>query len=354
MATFDKRKGKRGTTWQAKVRLLGQAASKTFPRLSDARDWAEQAEREIRSGRFDHLREAERHTVSDLLKRYRRGLEADAPEKLSVRRGHLDWWEKEFGTIRLHNLTPARIAEARDRLAQETTRLKKKRSAGHTNRHLATLSAALSMSVKEWGWLGEHPMIGKVSRKTEPQGRVRFLSENERKALLDACRDNDQPALYPIVVLALATGMRQGEILSMTWDAVDLQRGRITLEHTKNKDRRGVPLTGHALAVMENYSKVRRIDTRDVFPDMDGHLGPFRKAWDGAVRAAGLVDFRFHDLRHSAASELAMNGATPGEIAAVLGHKTLAMVKRYAHLSDTHVAGVVERMNEKIFKGAAK
>ncbi len=87
---------------------------------------------------------------------------------------------------------------------------------------------------------------------------------------------------------------------------------------------------------------------------MDGHRGPFRKAWDEAVKNAEIEDFKFHDLRHSAASYLAMNGATPGEIAAVLGHKTLAMVKRYAHLSDSHVAGVVERMNEKIFPGTEK
>ena len=154
------------------------------------------------------------------------------------------------------------------------------------------------------------------------------------------------------VVLALATGARRGEILGLRWKDVDFKRNRIVLEHTKNHERRALPLSRHALAVLDTLkrSPVRRIDTDLVFPK-DGSDKPadLRYHWRRALEQAGITDFRFHDLRHSAASYLAMDGASLAEIAEVLGHKTLAMVKRYSHLSEQHTRGVVERMNLRIF-----
>jgi integrase len=101
---------------------------------------------------------------------------------------------------------------------------------------------------------------------------------------------------------------------------------------------------------MRQHAKVRLLDTTLVFPDATGKraLG-IREAFEGAVERAGIADFRFHDLRHTAASYLAMSGANLAEIAEVLGHKPLAMVKRYAHLSEAHTRGVVERMNRAVF-----
>jgi len=124
------------------------------------------------------------------------------------------------------------------------------------------------------------------------------------------------------------------------------------LNRTKNDERRALSLAGPARTLLRARSKVRRIDTDLVFPHPTTRR-PFdyAKLFKAAVASAGIKNFRFHDLRHTAASYLAMNGATTPEIAAVLGHKTLAMVKRYAHLSDQHVAGVVERMTDKVFGG---
>ena len=94
----------------------------------------------------------------------------------------------------------------------------------------------------------------------------------------------------------------------------------------------------------------KRLSNIWVFPN-ETNSGPFniRYSWNKAVRDANLIDFRFHDLRHTCASYLIMNGASLGEIADVLGHKTLQMVQRYAHISDTHKGGVIERMNDKVF-----
>lgn len=195
----------------------------------------------------------------------------------------------------------------------------------------------------------------KVKKPSEPRGRVRFLSDEEREALLQACRDSSNPWLYLAVVVALSTGMRNGELMSLSWKDVDLKAGRIVLHETKNGERRVVPLAGPALSLLKEHAKVRRLDTDLLFPankkQEDGTIRPIdlRTPWETALKRAGITDFHWHDLRHTAASYLAMNGASLAEIAEILGHKTLAMVKRYAHLSEAHTASVVERMNRAMF-----
>jgi integrase len=179
---------------------------------------------------------------------------------------------------------------------------------------------------------------------------VRFLSDEERQRLLDACITSKNKSLYTIVVLALATGGRQQELLSLRWPDVDLIRGTLTFQQTKNGERRRVPLTGHALDLLRQHARVRYLESDLVFPSYTNiKRRRVRDAWNNAVRRAGIADFHFHDLRHTFASYRAMNGASLLEIAEVLGHKTLAMVKRYAHLSEAHTRGVVERMNRAVF-----
>jgi len=217
------------------------------------------------------------------------------------------------------------------------------------NCYLSALSHAFCIAVREWGWLEDSP-TRKVRKPKQPRGRVRFLNDEERQRLLAACQASLSPYLYTVVMLALATGARRGELLSLCWPDVDLKRGTLTFHETKNGERRTVPLTGQVLTLMQQHARVRRIDTVLVFPNSTGKRAlDIRAAWQGAVKRAGIVDFRFHDLRHTAASYLAMSGASLAEIAEVLGHKTLAMVKRYAHLSEAHTRGVVERMNRAVF-----
>ena len=191
----------------------------------------------------------------------------------------------------------------------------------------------------------------RVRKPKEPRGRVRFLSDDERTRLLAACKEHNNPALYAIVVLALSTGARQGEILNLTWKDVSVSRGMIVLQETKNDERRAIPLQGHALEIVKEMRTVRRIDTDLLFPSRQDPDKPLniQNIWRAALEKVAIEDFKFHDLRHSAASYLAMSGASLAEIADVLGHKTLQMVKRYAHLSEQHTVGVVARMNANIF-----
>jgi len=196
-----------------------------------------------------------------------------------------------------------------------------------------------------------------VTKPKEPRGRTRFLSDSERLRLLAACRGAQCPYLYAIVVVALSTGMRAGEIMNLRWSRVDLVRGRITLEDTKNGDTRGVALVGHAFEEIEKLARIRRFDTDLVFPNTNHgeKARPYeiRKSWNAALKAAEIADFRFHDLRHTAASMAAAHGASSLEIADLLGHKTLQMVKRYAHLSESHTTSLVCALNDRLFQAAS-
>lgn len=223
------------------------------------------------------------------------------------------------------------------------------RTPATVNRYLAVLSHMFTIAIKEWGWLEVNPIL-KVNKLKEPRGRVRFLSDEERSRLLTVCQQSSSQYLYLVVVLALSTGARRMEILGLRWSDVDLKRNVIILHQTKNGERRILPIVHHALDLLKEHAKVRTLHTELVFPGKNLKTPiDIRTPWETALKQAEIADFKFHDLRHSAASYLAMNGATLAEIAEVLGHQTLQMVKRYAHLSEAHTAKVVARMNERIF-----
>lgn len=353
MATIEKRVSKADGSFQyrVRVRLRGfppQTAS--FKRLTDAKKWVQQTESAIREGRHFKTVESRKHTLQEAIERYLKFvLPSKKPNSQKDQKKQLQWWLNSIGYLSLADVTPAVVAEQRDKLSQGKTPKGNNRTPATVNRYLAILSHLFTLSVKEWGWAYENPVL-KVTRLKEPRGRIRFLSDDERTRLLDACKQSDSAYLYTVVVLALSTGARRNEMLSLKWQDVDMIRAVITLHETKNNERRVLPITHLALELIKKHAKVRALHCDYVFPALS-----FKKPvdittpWETALRRAGIKDFRFHDLRHSAASYLAMNGASLAEIAEILGHKTLQMVKRYAHLSAAHTSKVVERMNEKIF-----
>ncbi len=354
MANIQERKTKDGkVSYRAQVRLKGYPAqTATFLRITDARKWVQQVESAIRDGRHFKTAEAKKHTLGDLVDRYINEGILDAKKDGKKQKTQLLWWKEQLGVYLLSDITPALIAEYRDILLKGITYRGTKRSPSTAVRYLAALSHAFSVACKEWGWIDDSP-LRKVSKPREARGRVRFLDQSERERLLQACQESKNSYIYTIVVLALSTGMRYSEIMNLTWKDIDLERKRIILHETKNGDRRVVSLAGHALELLIQHESKRRIDTVLLFPSQRGQKPQksvnFRGSWQTALKKAEIADFRFHDLRHSCASYLAMNGASSPEIAEVLGHKTLQMVKRYAHLSEAHTAGVIEKMNEKIF-----
>jgi integrase len=287
---------------------------------------------------------AYRHTLGELVRRYRTGvLPAVSAGTARWREVHLAWWEARLGHLPLGEVTPALLVECRDDLALT-------RGPRTTRGYLATMEHAFKLAVEEWLWLEASPMT-RVRKPKEPRGRVRFLSDDERPRLLDACRASGNRMLYPLVMLALATGARKMELLSLTWPQVDIGRAMITLLDTKNGESRSIPVTGQAFDVLRSHAQVIRLDTPLVFPRADGRQPiDIRHSWYAALKLAGIDNFRWHDLRHSVASYLAMNGATLLEIADVLGHRQISMVKRYSHLSESHMRDVLDRMTGVIFR----
>ena len=350
MATIEKRKSdNEETSYRVKVRLKGfPTQTATFARLTDAKKWAQHTESAIREGRYFKTSEARKRTLNELLNRYITEILPSKPKSLYDQKLQLNWWKSEIGDYSLADITPSLLVEYRSKLISDPT---KKRTNSTANRYMAALSHCFTIAVKEWEWMQENPVL-KISKLKEPRGRTRFLSDKERQKLLEECKKSKSEFLYLAVVVALSTGARKMEIMGLKWQDVDLKRGLIILHDTKNGEKRSLPLAGIAKDLMKEHFENRNENSELVFPAKNLiDAVDLRTPFETALKHAGIEDFKWHDLRHSCASYLAMNGATLAEIAGVLGHKTLAMVKRYAHLSDSHTAGVVERMNSKIFGG---
>jgi integrase len=352
MATIEKRiNNDKSVSYRVKVRLKGYPVqSATFDRITDAKKWASDTEADLRAGRYFKTAAAKKHTLGDLIDRYIKNELVKKPKAIAAQKPQLLWWKNELGSYLLADITPVLIVECRDKLSATNTKRNKPTSNATVNRYIAALSTAFTIAIKEWGWLDDNP-IRKVNKLKEPDGRSECLSDENRRKLLTACKESTNEFLHLIVMLALSTGARKMEVGSLKWSDVSFKRNIITLNRTKNGDRRVLPLAGHALTLMRAHAETNKKDDDSyVFPSKNGKKPiDIRTPWETALKKADIKNFRFHDLRHTAASYLAMNGASTAELAAVLGHRTLSMVKRYSHLSDSHTVGVVTRMNNKIF-----
>ena len=350
MASIQERKKNGKPSYTAKIRLKGhQPVFQTFTRKTDAVRWASQTEAAITEGRFFKKAESQKHTLSDLIQRYIRDV---LPRKAKVYveyASQLKWWEEQIGDVRLSDLSTALISEKRDHLSRTITNRKKQMSPARVNRYMAALSTALNTSIREWEWLEDNPMR-KISKLKEPRGRVRYLTDLERDRLLDACESVNKN-LYLAVVLALSTGARQQEIWDLRWSDINFEKGLMTFTQTKNDELRSVPLENLAHELLLKHSKIKKIDSDLVFPSKKNPAVSydFRNPWKKALVVAEVEDFRWHDLRHSCASFLAINGVPMRSIAEILGHKTLSMVQRYTHLSTEHLKEAVSDMNQKMF-----
>lgn len=371
MATFQKRKNDDGSQgYRVMIRLKGHPqASATFARLTDAKDWATKTENDMKAGRY--FGAAKRKTFNDLIEKYKAAASGTLKSWAEVNR-RLDYWREKFGNETLENITPARIAECQDELlTKPKTRGSGQRSGADVNRTLAALSSAMTHAAKTLQWIERNP-CERVTKRKEAGGRVRFLTDEELPVLLKAVRASSHPDLLPAVLLSLTTGARKGEIMGLRWSQIDFKRRTITLNHgeTKNNAGRALPLAGEVIELLQARNKVRKIDDDRVFPPAEGCTRPLnlREPWKAALVSAGIdirpatrsgrgkqsvpdavtSDFRWHDLRHTAASYLTMAGVSAIEVARVLGHKTLAMSLRYSHLAPDRVTELGDKLAERM------
>jgi integrase len=351
MATFDKRTSPRTgkISWRARIRRTRLPdLTKTFFRKTDAKLWVEETKAAINSGRYMPIAEAQRHTVTNVLDLYEPEILYRLKDPYN-RLWHLGKWQKKIGHILLADLKPNDIKAFREEL-------RSKLSDATINRYVASLSAALTYAAKELGWIERNPCL-QIKKFKEPRGRTRFLSEDELTRLTGVCDSLlNYPELQSIVLIAITTGMRRGEILNLRWGDCDFKSQRIVIRETKNGDTRAVPLLGPALKALRSWGKVRPLDKHTlIFPSHTKGDSNFPldidHAWRLIKKQAGLRDFRFHDLRHTTASYLAMSGAGLREIGDILGHRSLTMVQRYSHLTEDHKFRTVSRMVDDVFGG---
>jgi integrase len=221
-------------------------------------------------------------------------------------------------------------------------------SAWTVRNELTVLRHLLRLAHRKWNYLDRVPDI---ELPKAPRGRTRFLDQSEIHRLFEACTHSKNKHLPAIVMLAIHTGMRKNEIVGLKWERISLDKdlgfnARVTLYDTKNGEPRGVPLNTDAIAALTALEPDPSKRSGSVFKRANGEdWGQIRTAFEKAVERAALSDFRFHDLRHTAASHLAMRGRPLKEIQEVLGHKSFSMTLRYAHLSPMHLRTAVESFN---------
>lgn len=202
------------------------------------------------------------------------------------------------------------------------------------NRELATIKTMFAKAI-EWGKIHVNP-AKPVQFLREPPGRVRFLEKEEIEKLFQAITNTPTlEHLGPVVMTVLNTGMRRGEVLGLKWHDLDFQRNIIHLYDTKNGEKRDIPMNENVRTVL--IKEPKHPESPFVFCNSNGK--PYRdlkKSFLSACQKAGIIDFRFHDLRHSCASHLVMAGVDLNTVRELLGHKSLDMTMRYAHLSPDH------------------
>ena len=315
---------KRGNIWWMNIVFQGQRIRRSTGSSNRALADAIMAKVKVQliEGQYFERAEEQSRTFAELMDRFER----EHLVKLASRQtgnAFVKRFRAFFGERTLGEITPKLIVE------YKSLRYAAGVKPASINRELTCLRKAFSLAKREWEWCRDNP-VSRVSLEKGVTKRDRWLMEDEEARLLDTC-----PSwLRELVVFALHSGMRLGEILSLTWTGVDLFRRTATVFESKNGERRTVPLNHTVMALLTEKAKVRHIKTALVFPSLAGtRLDPnhLRRALRPAMAKAGIVNCHFHDLRHTFATRLVQSGVDLYKVQRLLGHKSPMMTQRYAH-----------------------
>jgi len=316
---------KRNDRWQVQVRRKGfDPVSRSFLLKTDALEWAREVERQ-----------ADRHelatdrkvlgtiTLRDLIERYVDCIVKDkkgAEIETIILRAFL---REPICKKLLSDITIKDFASYRDKRLQTIT-------AKSLKRQLAPLRHMFQVAIDEWGIpLRENP-LDKVKLKARDNRRERRLKAGEYEKLIKATRTRHNPLIEKVVVFAIETAMRRGEILNLCWDQVDLKRRSVTILESKNGYSRTIPLTPNAAALLQSLGR----QNDRVFPLTANGL---KMAWGRMLEGTGIEDLHFHDLRHEAISRFFEMGLTVPEVASISGHRDTRMLLRYAHADPSKI-----------------
>lgn len=264
----------------------------------------------------------EKKTFKEMMEKY---LSEHASKRISEKsfRGYAKNLLKVFSDFTLSEITPRKINEYKEKRRADGLK------PSSVNREIATMKKAFNLAVKEWEWIKDNP-AAKVSLEREDNKRDRWLTTEEERNLLAVCPH----WLRELTVVALNSGLRLSEILTLTWKGVDLFRRTVTVLRSKNGEKRTIPINETLFDILKAKSKIRSIQTDLVFPNRQCRLldkCKVSKAFRIATKEVGIQDFKFHDLRHSFATRLVQGGIDLYRVQTLLGHKSPLMSQRYAH-----------------------
>jgi len=310
-------------------RIIRESSGSTT--FKDAEDLRIQRKQAVKEGKQPEIKPIVNHTFNELVGQYLKW--AERQRSFRSKRGFIKQLAEAFGSLALRRFNSMLIEQ------YQTERLRRGNKPATVNRLVATLKHMFTKAV-EWDMVEDETLkrIRKAKLLEENNRRLRYLSKEECQNLITWCDKH----LRPIVITALNTGMRKGEILGLKWDSVDLRHGFVLLERTKNGERREIPINDSLRTTLNSVT--RRLDVAYVFHD-PGTGEPYqdvKRSFNTALRKAKIKDFHFHDLRHTFASHLVMAGQGLTTVKELLGHKTLTMTLRYAHLAPSHKVKAVE------------
>ncbi|MBB4401990.1 MULTISPECIES: tyrosine-type recombinase/integrase [Rhizobium/Agrobacterium group] len=321
MATIRKLRGR----WQAQVRRRGmKPRCKSFDTKIEAEKWARDLEAQVdRFGAAPDTKILESTTLGQLLERYQR-------EVSPLKRGSVQEIQR-IDVLRRHDLayrtliglSQQDIASFRDERLQSV-------APSTTVRELAILSHVLEVAIRDWGLPLAKNVVKLVRRPVIRNERSRRLTSDEEQRLLDACDVGKILFLRTLLIVAIETGMRRGELLGLKWTDFSHNRRVLSLALTKNGSGREVPLSQRAFDTLIAWKEHPTVDQFMIFPMRAGTL---EQAWRRLLARAGIKGLRFHDLRHEGVSRLFERGLNVIEVSSISGHKELRMLKRYTHLA---------------------
>jgi integrase len=338
---------------------------KTFRTQRDAGDWARRTEDEMVRGAFVQRAAGDRMTVSIAMRRYLADVvPSKRPSSQTTDRRRSKALIKHLGKYSLASLTPEIIANFRDiRLSGDDRKDANGKPQPRTNNtvrlDLALLGHMFTIAIKEWGVSLPSNPVTNIRRPAPGPGRNRLLAPQEEARLLIAVDNHSNPMLGWVVRIALETGMRFSEIVTLGRMQVDVKRHIVHLLETKNTQPRTVPLSELATELFRKAlsNPTRPIETDLLFfgePGRDGNRRPyqFNPIWLRIKREQGLADVRFHDLRHEAVSRFVEAGFSDQEVSAISGHKSMQMLKRYIHLRAEDLVARIDEASKKRLKNA--
>lgn len=356
MVTRNSRAKKRDRVWERKnsdgsisylavVRIRPfKPASKAFTTRAEAKGWADDLVRELTSQRErgEARKDLTSLTVKGLVEAFLEDPETKQLKYYEDLERLLAWWVNHCGGEKVMQFGTVKLREARELLGNG-------RGPATVNRYLSALRSCWN-----WGRAAQYIPTEKIwpTRlfRTEPRERVRFLSDAELAAVLTRA-ETHAPWMHAAVLVSLATGVRQGELLRLEWKDLDFSKQTLTVLISKNTKRRLVHLPEPAIAALKKLRRDGVVGPKLVFVRPNGE--PADKSfltfhWNEVRKAANLSDFRWHDLRHSCASFLAQNGASLPEIGSVLGHSSPSITAKYSHLVAGRPVTGADKLAEKL------